>query len=340
MSTSYVGGLNFTWPVKSDLNWDGVADTALTIVSAHGHTGAGDGKQLVASAFANDSITGAKIRLANLESLRARNAANSADLDLLQLDAGNILEFERVARFSSSDTLSASGALSLTTNLTILNGTSLAMTLANGAEGQIKWIVNINSTAATVTPGTTAGPNEVKLLQYGAVMYIYLSGEWRFVKGNPQGTTTNDNATAGDVGEIIGPISRLRSNATALTTNTTLNVCTTASITLTPGDWDIRGVVGFTPAALASITVLQASVSKTTATLSATDTIAVPTASECRAIRSNAASIPGSGNDISLEIPTFRASVAGNTSIFLVAQATFTAAALTAYGSLDARRAR
>ncbi len=338
MSKSYTGGLNFDWPVKGDVNWDQTADAALTEISAHDHSGSGNGTQIGTTGLANDGVTGTKIRLDNAQYLRARNAANNADLNLLRADAGDLLDIARVARFSSSETLTSSGAISLTTNLTILNGSSLAMTLANGAEGQLKYVVNINATSATVTPSTTAGPNEVKLYQYGAVLYVYLSGEWRVVRGNLQGTPTNDNATAGDIGEQLF-ISRVQSAATSLTTGTAANIGTTTSITLTPGDWDVRGAVGFLPAATTSITKLISAVSKTSATLPAADTSAVPTAGELLIARSYAAFVPGA-NEIAVDIPTFRVSVSTNTALFLIGRATFTVSTMTGFGYLEARRVR
>jgi len=42
----------------------------------------------------NDAVNGAKIRLNNNQTLRARNAANNADVDLLRLDTGNLLTFD------------------------------------------------------------------------------------------------------------------------------------------------------------------------------------------------------------------------------------------------------
>jgi hypothetical protein len=65
-------------------------DTFLKIAQ-HAHTGAGDGSTLGAAALAADSVTGAKIRLDNDEYLRARNAANTANVNLLKLDTGDDL---------------------------------------------------------------------------------------------------------------------------------------------------------------------------------------------------------------------------------------------------------
>jgi hypothetical protein len=183
MSKNYTGGLNYSWPVKGDTNWDQTADAALTEISAHDHTGGGNGTQIGTSGLAADSVTGAKIRLDNAQYLRGRNAAGNADLNLLRVNANDQLDLARVSCFSSTETLVANGAVSLTTSLTILNGATLAMTLANGQEGQVKWVVNIALTSATVTPATSSGVNTATLSQHGAVMYVYLSGQWRAFAG-------------------------------------------------------------------------------------------------------------------------------------------------------------
>lgn len=47
-----------------------------------------DGKFLT-----NDTVAGTKIRLANTQYLKARNAANSADVNILRLNASNVIEF-------------------------------------------------------------------------------------------------------------------------------------------------------------------------------------------------------------------------------------------------------
>ena len=77
------------------------------------------------------------------------------------------------------------------------------------------------------------------------------------------GTTTNDSAATGNVGEFVTATVAVGA-AVALTTATTANV---TSISLTAGDWDVSGQVNFTPGATTSITVLQCGVSLTTATL-------------------------------------------------------------------------
>ncbi len=182
MSEAYTSGLNFSWPVKGDTNWDTVIQVALAIISNHGHLGTGDGNQIVAGAIASNAVTEAKLRLTNATGfLRARNAAGSADVNIIGLDASNLVTLPTAFRSTSTQTVTTSTALSVATTITILNGASLATTLASGAEGQLKIVVNIASTTATVTPGTTAGANTASIGQHGAVVYWYLSGEWRAI---------------------------------------------------------------------------------------------------------------------------------------------------------------
>ena len=50
--------------------------------------------QIVTKFIQDNAVTGAKIRLQNNETLRARNAANTADVDLLKLNLTNQLEFQ------------------------------------------------------------------------------------------------------------------------------------------------------------------------------------------------------------------------------------------------------
>lgn len=63
-------------------------DTFLKIAE-HNHTGSGNGSQLGTGSILADAITGAKIRLDNNEYIRARNAADSANINLIKVDAND-----------------------------------------------------------------------------------------------------------------------------------------------------------------------------------------------------------------------------------------------------------
>lgn len=156
-----------------------------------------------------------------------------------------------------------------------------------------------------------------------------------FAQGNfqrPQevfGTATNDNACTGCVGEyqtaVLAAIS-----ATSLVTGVSKTV---VSFTLTPGDWDVWGAVGFIPTATTSITLQIAGISLTDNTLPAQD-------DGTRSDVSNAAFVPGTNLGDRLPVATRRVSVSVNTPVYLIATGVFTVSTLTAYGRIQARRVR
>jgi hypothetical protein len=81
-------------PTRGSTGWDETlrTDTFLKIAQ-HDHTGSGNGTQLTENAFADDAISGAKIRLDNDEYLTARNAANSADINIVKVDSNDEIYF-------------------------------------------------------------------------------------------------------------------------------------------------------------------------------------------------------------------------------------------------------
>lgn len=143
------------------------------------------------------------------------------------------------------------------------------------------------------------------------------------------GTTTNDNAAPGIVGEYISA-SVVAGSAVALTTATGANV---TSISLTAGDWDVWGNIGFVPAATTNITQLQGGCSTTSAQIPG-----VPNAGFLQQFGSGGL-VPGAANLSSAVVP-FRFSLAVTTTVFLTALANFTVSTLGAYGFIAARRRR
>lgn len=114
-------------------------------------------------------------------------------------------------------------------------------------------------------------------------------------------------------------------SAVALTSTTPANI---TSITLTPGTWDVTGAVGFLPAASTSITARAGGSSQTSATLNTT----VGT----KFVLASAAVVPGAvGQEFA--VPSHRITVTANTTLYLVASATFSVSTLGGYGILSAR---
>lgn len=128
--------------------------------------------------------------------------------------------------------------------------------------------------------------------------------------------------------------------AIPLTTNTAANV---TSISLSAGEWDVSGVVDWLFAGTTSYTALQAALSLVTAALptqaGATVNGAVLGTDPLEAIVTPA-NVPGVGT-YATGVGPVRITVPATASpaiVFLVTQGTFTVAALSAYGTVRARR--
>ncbi|MDR8394969.1 hypothetical protein NE850_01345 [Paraburkholderia sp. USG1] len=78
--------------------------------------------------------------------------------------------------------------------------------------------------------------------------------------GGIVGTATNNNASAGNVGEYV----QSNSSGTSLSTGVP---ATCASLPLSAGDWDVRGTVQFVPAGTTTVSAVFAGISTTSASL-------------------------------------------------------------------------
>ncbi len=135
------------------------------------------------------------------------------------------------------------------------------------------------------------------------------------------GTTTNNNAAAGSVGEYVESVV----SAVSAASSTTFGDVT--SISLTAGDWDVTLLINGNPAA--TWTSFQYGISQTTGNSST----GLVTGSN-RGIDS--ASLTGNTTRV---IPSYRQSLAGTTTIYAKANSTFTST-LTYDARLSARRLR
>lgn len=135
------------------------------------------------------------------------------------------------------------------------------------------------------------------------------------------GTTTNNNANAGSVGESV----TATGTAVSATTGVPFNV---TSIPLSAGDWEVFGTCSFNPAGTTLPTVLIAGSNNVSATLAAGSVNTV----------FQLAFPAGLGQ--AFPIPTRRFSLAAAGTVYLVADAVFTVSTLTCTGTLEARRLR
>ena len=147
------------------------------------------------------------------------------------------------------------------------------------------------------------------------------------VPGQVPGTSTNDNANAGNIGEYVSS-SIASGSAVTLTTATPANI---TSVSLTAGDWDCAASAVRTFGATTSVTILKSSISTTTA---ADGSLATGTMVQ----RSTPAQVPVT--DYAHVIPPTRLSLSATTTVFLVADDTFTVSTDKGYGLLRCRRVR
>ena len=90
MSETISAGLTITIPTLGEQNWDQtIKNNCFTPISSHDHTGGGNGVQIGTAALQNDAVTDVKIRLTNDGWLTARNAANTADVNIVKIDTNN-----------------------------------------------------------------------------------------------------------------------------------------------------------------------------------------------------------------------------------------------------------
>jgi hypothetical protein len=146
--------------------------------------------------------------------------------------------------------------------------------------------------------------------------------------GQLPGTATNDNATAGNVGQYLSSIV-LSGAAVALTTNTPLDV---ATLTLTAGDWDLQGLCASQPASSAVSTTFICNVTTVANTL-----VNVPADGTAMGFNNSTQTANG-GQSVTTD--TARVSISGSTTYHLVMQVTYSPGTLGGYGKLRARRVR
>ena len=135
------------------------------------------------------------------------------------------------------------------------------------------------------------------------------------------GTTTNDSAAAGYIGEVV--TSTVASGAGVSLVNATAKTVT--SISLTAGDWDVFGMVG----TFASVAIAQGlgGLSSTNNTIGTED----------QTIRFG----PVTGQSTNATaFPTTRVSLAGSATYYLIVTAYFSSGTCVGFGRITARRAR
>lgn len=152
-----------------------------------------------------------------------------------------------------------------------------------------------------------------------------VTADFTTTRGQYLGTNTNDNATAGNIGEYVESVIAFGSEV-AITSSTAKNL---TSIPLTAGDWDVRCAITYTPAGGTITTATQASASLTTDTRDAT------------ASRLSAGAVGPAGTvSIGASVNSVRFSLASSSTMYCVGFSVFSVSTMGMAGSLSARRMR
>lgn len=243
--------------------------------------------------------------------------------------AAQALQWTNGSGFGCNSAIATSGANS---NITSLNSPALGAATATTASAttnttQVATTAMVNS---AITGGSLAGSFST-LTASGLISPTSTVGI--------QGTTTNDNANAGSVGEYIcaqvtvgrSPSGCATNSNTpvSLTSGTTANI---TSISLTAGDWQVCGLVGSDPAGTTTQSGLIGSITTTSAT--------IPTSPNGGAYVSVLYATTAAGVFVTAPVGCMRQLLSSTTTIYLVINSTFAVSTNAAYGFIWARRVR
>lgn len=229
----------------------------------------------------------------------------------------------------------ANGGLNLSTitigQIPIGSGTGAYAAVSPGATGTF-----LRSTGTSAIPGfsTLVLPNAATVNQlvyatatntYGGSVNGTFDGTTLTIAGNKiKATATNDNAVAGNVGES-GSSYIATGSAVSLTTATSANV---TSVSLTAGDYIVSGIINYKETT-STVTARTGGLTSTSAT--------VPTDGS-EGNNGVQSTVTSETNSVTLNGKRF--SLSGTTTVYLVAQATFSAGSCAAYGGLTWYRIR
>lgn len=215
--------------------------------------------------------------------------------------------------------LATIGANSVLANATASTAAPVGLTVpsCSAAGNNLQYTTNTGFTCATgyaqlASPTFTGTVTTAALTATGAITPSQTAGI--------VGTTTNNSANAGSVGEY----GNVLGSAVALTTATNANI---TSQSLGAGDWDVWASISYNNPGTTNIASVTAGVSTTSAAFAGDPTM-LRMANQ------------GAGFSVGGAIPQQRLLLSGATTVYCVAQASFTVSTLTATCQLHWRRRR
>src|SRR5713226_3655065 len=230
----------------------------------------------------------------------------------------------------ASGTVTGTNIASATiTNSNIVAGTITSANIGTNVVGNTNIRQGVARSVIGVTGNATANEADIQGTTR-QVLAVNTAGTG-LVFAQPQGdqllgTITNDNATAGNIGEYVSS-TLLSGSGVALSTGVVTNI---TNISLTAGDWDVFFQGLFLPASSTNITALISSLSLVSATRDITPWRQFQTLFTVGSVLG--ALEVGSG------LLFTRLSLSTTTTVFAVQQANFTVSTIVGYCLLHARR--
>lgn len=206
----------------------------------------------------------------------------------------------------------------------VANGDVVSYAIKDGSNSEIG-TGTYTSAGTTLTRSVTKSTNANAAISLSGTAEVFITVRAEDVLA---GTSTNDSAAAGYIGELIES-EVLVGSAVSLSTGTDTNV---TSISLTAGDWDVWGNVTTSSGATTVLSRVVAWIN----TVSATQPTKPGKGAFSRVGDFNFTA----GSDITLFAGQRRVSISGTTTVYLGTSMAFTTSTMAAYGYLGARRAR
>lgn len=211
------------------------------------------------------------------------------------------------------------------------NSNTGAVTATVGTIGALNVYKNSVAGPVALVAGDIIAGNSYQLtynsaLNAGAGGFL-ITGAPYLTRGQIPGTNTNDNASAGNVGELLS--SSIASPGTTLTSGT---VGTITNLALTAGDWDVWLEGAFTGATNTTVTNLQMALN-TVATISTL-------AGQFGATPGLSLALFNYSVNPTLNVGPARFSVANSLTVYGLAEAVWATSSITAFGLMRARRVR
>ncbi len=266
--------------------------------------------------YPNPTVSAVHATSGNLDNV-VIGATTSTEAVFTNVNAGSLQLIEALPVGSGG-----TGATTLPVH-SVLVGSDTA-SIASISPGATGTILSSNGPTSDPSFNTAASLNLAQL--GGAATFSSLTMTTGTITPNSQqgitGTTTNNNAFPGVVGEFLDSAD----NAITLPSGVISEV---HSLSLTAGDWDVRGNVSFLGNGGAVINLPKVGLSDSASTfLSNTETSSFNVVDT------------GLGNTFSLIAPTIRVSSSTTKTIYLLAQGTYSSGGITVTGAIQARRVR